>query len=103
MYLYYFDLILTVSLLCALVKFKFRELMTILVTIFMCISCEKSFPDYVQSFERVAVFHNHITYGHLVVTIDFDGYLHHFHVLRKTVLSFEEKHMSVYVKSVFSR
>ena len=49
------------------------------------------------------MFHNHVTYGHLGVTIDFDGYLNHFHVLRKSVLSFEEKHMSVYVKSVFSR
>ena len=64
---------------------------------------DKSSPDFVQSFERVAVFHNHAMYGHLSVTIDFDGYLNHFHVLRKSVLSFEEKHMSVYVKSVFSR
>ena len=68
----------------------------------LCFSGVNSTSDYVQSFERVAVFHNHVTYGHLGVTIDFDGYLNHFHVLRKPVLSFEEKHMSVYVKSVFS-
>ena len=55
-----------------------------------------------QSFEQVAVFHNNVTYGHLGVTIDFDGYLHHFHMLRKSVLPFKGKHMSVYVKSVFS-
>ena len=65
-----------------------------------CLSGVASTSDYVQSFERVAVFHNHVTYGHLGVTIDFDGYLNHFHVLRKSVLSFEEKHMSVYVKYV---
>ena len=70
--------------------------------IFTSVTGDKSLPDYVQSFERVAVFHNHVTYGHLGVTIDFDGYLNHFHVLRKSVLSFKEKHMSVYMKSVFS-
>ena len=60
--------------------------------------------DYLQWFERVAVFHNHITYGHLGDTIDFDGYLKHFHVLRKSItISFEEKHMSVYEKLVSSR
>ena len=71
----------------------------------LCVSITgvNSSSDYVQCFEWTAVFHNHVTYGHLGVTIDFDGYLNHFHVLRKSVLSFEEKHMSVYVKSVFSR
>ena len=57
--------------------------------------------DYVQSFEWVAVFHNHVTYGHLDVTIDFDGYLKHFNVPHKSVLSFEEKHLSVYVHFFF--
>ena len=47
--------------------------------------------------------HLNVTYGHLGVAIDFDGYLNHFHVLCKSVISFEEKNMSVYVKSVFSR
>ena len=87
-------------------KFKFKlKCIVQLVTLFymLCFSGVNSTSDYVQSFERVAVFHNHVTYGHLGVTIDFDGYLNHFHVLRKSVLSFEEKHMSVYVKSVFSR
>ena len=92
-------------------KFKFKIKMktlshlyfNILLCIMLCLSGVASTSDYVQSFERVAVFHNHVTYGHLGVTIDFDGYLNHFHVLRKSVLSFEEKHMSVYVKSVFSR
>ena len=68
-----------------------------------CVSDDTSLSDYVQSFERVAVFHNHVTYGNLGVTIDFDGYLNHFHVLHKSVISFKEKNMSVYVKSVFSR
>ena len=86
-------------------KFKFKlKCVLFLMTIFInCISGDSSSSDYVQSFERVAVFHNHVTYGHLGVTIDFDGYLNHFHVLRKSVISFEEKNMSVYVKSVFSR
>ena len=91
-------------------KFKFKiKMKTIIqsfISVFMCnmlcFSGVNSTSDYVQSFERVAVFHNHVTYGHLGVTIDFDGYLNHFHVLRKSVLSFEEKHMSVYMKSVFS-
>ena len=92
-------------------KFKFkikmktiiRSFISVLICNMFCLSGVASTSDYVQSFERVAVFHNHVTYGHLGVTIDFDGYLNHFHVLRKSVLSFEEKNMSVYVKSVFSR
>ena len=86
-------------------KFKFKlKCILLLMTVFInYVAGDNSSSDYVQSFERVAVFHNHVTYGHLGVTIDFDGYLNHFHVLRKSVLSFEEKNMSVYVKSVFSR
>ena len=88
-------------------KIKMKTIIQSIISVFMfnmlCFSGVNSTSDYVQSFERVAVFHNHVTYGHLGVTIDFDGYLNHFHVLRKSVLSFEEKHMSVYVKSVFSR
>ena len=69
---------LTMTFLRALVKFKFKfkfkfcALLTLILTLFMC---EIYSSDYVQSFERVAVFHNHVTYGHLGVTIDFDGYL----------------------------
>ena len=80
-------------------KFKFKVKCYVLLMTVFCVSITgvNSTSDYVQSFERVAVFHNHVTYGHLGVTIDFDGYLNHFQVLRKSVLSFEEKHMSVYV------
>ena len=71
-------------------NFKFKlKLKTIVhsLTLFimlnmLCFAGVNSSSDYVQSFERVAVFHNHVTYGHLGVTIDFDGYLNHFHVLR---------------------
>ena len=64
-------------------KFKFRLLLTLILilTLISSVFGDNSSPNYVQSFERVAVFHNHATYGHLGVTIDFDGYLHHFHVL----------------------
>ena len=83
-------------------KFKFKCVLLLFMTLLtQCVSDDTSSSDYVQSFERIAVFHNHVTYGHLGVTIDFDGYLNHFHVLRKSVISFEEKNMSVYVKSVF--
>ena len=84
-------------------KFKLKCYVLLLTMLINHVTGDNSSSDYVQSFERVAVFHNHVTYGHLGVTIDFDGYLNHFHVLRKSVLSFEEKNMSVYVKSVFSR
>ena len=85
-------------------KFKFKCVLLLLMTLLtQCVSDDTSSSDYLQSFEWVAVFHNHVTYGHLGVTIDFDGYLKHFHVLRKSVISFEENNMSVYVKSVFSR
>ena len=77
-------------------KFKFKlKCVLFLLTIFInCVSGYSSSSDYVQSFEPVSVFHNHVTYGHLGVTIDFDGYLNHFHVLRKSLISFEEKNMS---------
>ena len=82
-------------------NFKFKCIIFLLTMFINCVTGDNSSSDYVQSFERVAVFHNHVMYGHLGVNIDFDGY--GFHVLRKSVLSFEEKSMSVYVKSVFSR
>lgn len=58
-------------------------LLTIL-SLFSDVSC---MSDYVQSFEHVAVFHSHITYGHLGVTIDFDGYLNHFYVSQKPYIN----------------
>ena len=83
-------------------KFKLKCIMFLLLTLLtQCVTGDSSSSDYIQSFERVAVFHNNVTYGHLGVTMDFDGYMNHFHVLRKSVISFEEKNMSVYVKSVF--
>ena len=59
-------------------KFKFKlKLKTIMrsITLFimlnvLCFAGVNSTSDYVQSFERVAVFHNHVTYGHLCVTFD---------------------------------
>ena len=66
-------------------KFKFKIKMktlsqsyfNILLCIMFCLSGFAFTSDYVQSFERVAVFHNHVTYGHLGVTIDFDLSLIH--------------------------
>ena len=62
-------------------KFKLRNMLTLSLTMIICVSADKYSSDYVQSFERIAVFHNHVTYGHLGVPIDLDGYLNQFHVL----------------------
>ena len=81
----------TINLLCDFywnLKFKFKfkiKMKAIIQSIFsvfmcnmLCFSVVNSTSDYVQSFERVAVFHNHVTYGHLGVTIDFDGFFFFF-------------------------
>ena len=72
-------------------KFKLKCYVLFLTMSINHLAGDSSSSDYVQSFERVAVFHNHVTYGHLGVTIDFDGYLNHFHVLRKSVLSLKKR------------
>ena len=58
--------------------------------------------DTIQPFSRLGLFNDHVSYAHMVLTLDFEPFWEYLSLVKKTLQSVEYKRMESYGKSTFS-